>query len=180
VTHRILDTKKHGRALRWLVEHYGHAGDAATMQWSREDAHARATTVQFMGLPVSVHEKIAPALACVEKHLRRTCAGSARYVPRAVGGFRVTDTIRGAEVSNHLFGIAIDIDPDKNPCCGCVAPWPSNPACRDKGASVFGRTALPRCWVRGFERFGFDWLGHDSLEDTMHFEFLGDPDRIKG
>jgi hypothetical protein len=32
--------------------------------------------------------------------------------------------------------------------------------------------------VQAFERFGFYWLGHDALQDTMHFEFLGDPDRI--
>jgi hypothetical protein len=32
--------------------------------------------------------------------------------------------------------------------------------------------------VHAFERYGFYWLGHDVLQDTMHFEFLGDPDRI--
>jgi hypothetical protein len=32
--------------------------------------------------------------------------------------------------------------------------------------------------VDTFERFGFYWLGNDVLEDTMHFEFLGDPDKI--
>jgi hypothetical protein len=37
---------------------------------------------------------------------------------------------------------------------------------------------LPRCWIDTFERYGFHWLGHDKLEDTMHFEFLGDPGRI--
>jgi hypothetical protein len=80
-------------------------------------------------------------------------------------------------VSNHLLGIAIDIDPDRNPCCGCVDPWPTNPVCKKTG-TVYKRTALTRCWIQSFERFGFDWLGHDTLEDTMHFEFLGDPDRI--
>jgi hypothetical protein len=38
--------------------------------------------------------------------------------------------------------------------------------------------AMPECWVHAFERYGFYWLGHDVLRDTMHFEFLGDPDRI--
>ncbi len=81
------------------------------------------------------------------------------------------------EISNHLLGIAIDIDPERNPCCGCVDPWPSNPICKNAGP-VYKRTALPKCWISAFERFGFDWLGHDILEDTMHFEFLGDPDKI--
>jgi hypothetical protein len=95
-----------------------------------------------------------------------------------LGGLRTANTYRGVEISNHLFGIAIDIDPERNPCCGCVDPWPSNPICKNKGP-VYKRTALPKCYIRAFERFGFDWLGHDKLEDTMHFEFLGDPDRIR-
>jgi len=103
---------------------------------------------------------------------------STRYVPRGLGGFRTANTYRGPELSNHLFGIAIDIDPERNPCCGCVDPWPSSPLCKIESQDVYDRTALTKCWVRSFEHFGFDWLGHDTLEDTMHFEFLGDPDRI--
>jgi hypothetical protein len=173
-----LDLKKQGDAVRYLADHYGHVDDDATMRKSGPRAAAQAKTVRFMGLPLSIHEKIAPALACVEKRLVKTCTGASRYTPRAVGGFRSTNTYRGVEVSNHLFGIAIDIDPNRNPCCGCVDPWPSNPVCKNVGP-VYKRTALPRCWIRSFERFGFDWLGHDALEDTMHFEFLGNPDRIK-
>ena len=74
-------------------------------------------------------------------------------------------------------GIAIDIDPDRNPCCGCVDPWPNHRYCKSGAKSVFEKTELTRCWIDSFERHGFYWLGHDSLEDTMHFEYLGDPDR---
>mgnify|MGYP003513888378 CR=1 FL=1 len=73
--------------------------------------------------------------------------------------------------------IAIDIDPDRNPCCGCVDPWPNHRYCKSGAKSVFEKTELTRCWIDSFERHGFYWLGHDSLEDTMHFEYLGDPDR---
>jgi D-alanyl-D-alanine carboxypeptidase len=172
-----LDTKKHTAALRWLVEHYGHTDDEVTMRFGGQPARMRAKTVQFMGMPISIHAKIAPALAAVEKRITKTCTGGSRYTPKAIGGFRSANTYRGVEVSNHLLGIAIDIDPDRNPCCGCVDPWPTNPVCKKPGP-VYRRTALPRCWIQSFERFGFDWLGHDTLEDTMHFEFLGDPDRI--
>jgi D-alanyl-D-alanine carboxypeptidase len=172
-----LDTKKHAVALRWLVEHYGHTGEGATLAFGGQPAGAHAKTVRFLGLPISIHAKIAPALAAVEKRIVKTCTGGSRYTPKAIGGFRSANTYRGAEVSNHLLGIAIDIDPDRNPCCGCVDPWPDNPVCKKPGP-VYKRTALSRCWVQSFERFGFDWLGHDMLEDTMHFEFLGDPDRI--
>jgi hypothetical protein len=174
----VLDLRKQAAAVRYLTDHYGQVDDDAIAQKSSRSALAQAKTVRFMGLPISIHQKIAPALACVEKRITRSCTGSSRYTPRAIGGFRSSNTYRGAEVSNHLFGVAIDIDPDRNPCCGCVDPWPSNPVCKNTGP-VYARTALPKCWVRSFERFGFDWLGHDTLEDTMHFEFLGDPDRIK-
>ena len=173
----IIDTRKHSAAVRYLVERYGHVDDESTTRWNGQAAYAQARTVRFMGLPISIHARIAPALAAVEKRITRTCTGGSRYTPRAIGGFRTVNTYRGTEISNHLLGIAIDIDPDRNPCCGCVDPWPSSPLCKKEGP-VFQRTALPRCWVHAFERFGFDWLGHDTLEDTMHFEFLGDPDRI--
>jgi hypothetical protein len=178
MNHGMLDVKKQQAAVRWLVERYGHVDDEATPRWNAQSSHAQAKTVHFMGLPISIHAKIAPALAAVEKRINHTCTkGSARYTPRAIGGFRSANTYRGVEISNHLLGIAIDIDPDRNPCCGCVDPWPTSPLCKIQGP-VFKRTALPKCWVQAFEHFGFDWLGHDTLEDTMHFEFLGDPDRI--
>jgi D-alanyl-D-alanine carboxypeptidase len=174
----VIDPKKQARAVRYLAERYGRVDHEATERWNKQPALAQAKDVRFMGLPLSVHAKIAPALACVEKRILDTCTRKSRYTPRAVGGFRSVNTYRGSEISNHLFGIAVDIDPDRNPCCGCVDPWPSNPVCKNEG-SVYKRTALPKCWIAAFERFGFDWLGHDSLEDTMHFEFLGDPARIK-
>ena len=172
-----LDLRRQSAAVRYLAEHYGHVDNDATSHWNTRSAPSQAKGVRFMGLPLSVHAKIAPALHCVEKRIVKTCTGASRYTPRAVGGFRTYNTYRGAEISNHLFGIAIDIDPDKNPCCNCVDPWPNNPMCKNEGP-VYKRTALPKCWIRAFERSGFDWLGHDSLEDTMHFEFLGDPDKI--
>ena len=164
--------------MRYLTAHYGNAGDPRTTAWNADAASRHATTVRFFGLRVSVHAKIAPALAAVEKHIRKNCTGRARYKPAAIGGFRDSNTYRGREVSNHLFGIAIDIDPERNPCCGCVDPWPSSPRCQT-GRDAYDRSALTKCWIKSFERYGFDWLGRDELEDTMHFEFLGDPDRIR-
>jgi hypothetical protein len=172
----IIDTKKQAEAVRWRTERYGFPDDD-TAHAAGTSSHSQAKTVHFMGLPISIHAKIAPALACVEKRLLKTATGASRYKPRAIGGFRESNTYRGVEVSNHLYGIAIDIDPDKNPCCKCVEPWPNNPICKNPG-DVTKRTTLPKAWITAFARFGFDWLGNDTLEDTMHFEFLGDPDKI--
>ncbi|HEV8245047.1 MAG TPA: M15 family metallopeptidase [Polyangiaceae bacterium] len=180
VRHGRLDGRRHERSVRYRVEHYGYIEGLGLEDLNTDSAISQAKTVRFMGHSVSVHQKIAPALGCVEKRIRKTCrkAGD-RYSPAAVGGFRTANTFRGGEISNHLFGIALDIDPEKNPCCGCVSPWPEHPACQGPATTVFERTALPRCWIDAFERYGFYWLGRDpQLRDTMHFEFLGDPDRI--
>jgi len=177
VKHGALNAPLHEQALRYRAEQYGSVEGLGLERYNKQKAYASALSVRFMGLPLQIHKRVAPALRCVERYLERTCTGpKERYAPRAVGGFRQTNTYRGGEVSNHLFGIAVDIDPDRNPCCGCVAPWPDHPACRSPHETVFERTALPRCWIDGFERFGFYWLGRDpELRDTMHFEFLGDP-----
>jgi hypothetical protein len=180
VKHGALNAAAHEQALRYRAEQYGSVEGLGLDRYNKQRAYANAQSVRFMGLPLQIHKKIAPALQCVERYLERSCTEpKERYTPRAVGGFRTTNTYRGGEVSNHLFGIAIDIDPNKNPCCGCVAPWPDHPACKSPAESVFDRAALPRCWIEGFERFGFYWLGRDpELRDTMHFEFLGDPEKL--
>jgi hypothetical protein len=180
VQHGALNEAAHERALRYRTEQYGSVEGFGLERYNKDKAYSNAVSVLFMGLPVQIHKKIAPALRCVEHYIRRTCTGPhQRYAPRAIGGFRQTNTYRGGEISNHLFGIAIDIDPDRNPCCGCVSPWPNQPGCKAASETVFERTALPRCWIDAFERYGFYWLGRDpDLRDTMHFEFLGDPELI--
>ena len=37
---------------------------------------------------------LAPALACVEKRIQKTCTGGSRYMPRALGGFRAATFVR--------------------------------------------------------------------------------------
>ncbi len=138
---------------------------------------AFAVDTTFFGLRVKMHRKVVPALTCVEEEIHRSCADHP-YTPHALAGIRFRNTYRGGEVTNHAYGIAIDIDPSLNTCCGCVPPWNDAPACKRAVKSEYGHMAMPECWVHAFERYGFYWLGHDVLKDTMHFEFLGDPERI--
>lgn len=175
----MLDGTKQLKAVRYLSEHYGHVDEQITSKWNGQSAFSQAKSVHFFGLPVLIHKKVAPALACVEKQIQKTCTGKSSYSPKTAGGFRSENTYRGGEFSHHLFGTAIDIDPQRNPCCGCVDPWPSHRYCKDKNRkNVYERMEMPKCWIKAFERFGFYWLGRDTLEDSMHFEFLGDPERI--
>ena len=174
----MLSPQAHERAVKYRVKEYGSIPGIAATESNPERVmdHVKHTT--FFGLPIVMHEKVVPALACVEERIRAKCRSpEERYEPRSIGGLRQNNTIRQGELSNHLFGIAIDIDPNENPCCHCVKKWQSNPRCSKVADSPFDRADLTKCWVDSFAHYGFYWLGYDSLEDTMHFEFLGDPNK---
>jgi D-alanyl-D-alanine carboxypeptidase len=165
------------RAIQYRTDQYGYFPGFGRAPPGAKPPSAEVVTTKFMGLSVRMHQKVVPALACVEKEIQVSCADHP-YTPHALAGIRFRNTYRGGEVTNHAYGIAIDVDPDINTCCGCVPPWNDAPACKRKGKSEYDHMAMPECWVHAFERFGFYWLGHDVLRDTMHFEFLGDPDKI--
>jgi hypothetical protein len=176
----MLRGREHQRALRYRVEQYGYVEGVGLASLNAKPAISNAESVRFFGLPLTIHEKIVPALRCVEQRIVKRCnKPGSHYTPQAVGGFRQANTYRGGEVSNHLFGIAVDIDPARNPCCGCVEPWPEHQLCKNPERSIYEKTSLTRCWIDAFERYGFYWLGRDALEDTMHFEYLGDPELIE-
>jgi hypothetical protein len=166
------------RAIQYRTDEYGYFKGYGRPGSGAQPPSAFLVATTFMGLPIKMHGKVAPALGCVEEEIRRTC-GAHPYTPHALAGIRYKNTYRGGEVTNHAYGIAIDVDPSINTCCGCVKPWNEAPACTRPAKTEYDRMAMPECWVHAFERFGFYWLGHDVLRDTMHFEFLGDPDKIK-
>jgi len=161
------------RSIRYRTEQYGYYAGFGSRVWNPRPLAHQMRVTKFAGLPLVLHERVIPALRCVEQAIERDCR-EVPYQPRSLGGARQTNTYFGGDVSNHVYGIALDIDPLDNPCCNCVEPWRSNPRCRGKKPD-WERMAMPQCWVTAFEQYGFYWLGHDELKDTMHFEFLGDP-----
>ena len=163
------------RSIRYRTEQYGYYSGFGSRAWNPRPLAHQMRVAKFAGLSVVLHERVIPALRCVEQVIERDCRETP-YRPRSLGGARQTNTYFGGDVSNHVYGIALDIDPLDNPCCNCVEPWRSNPKCRGK-KSDWERMAMPQCWVSAFEQYGFYWLGHDELKDTMHFEFLGDPSK---
>ncbi|MBX3186711.1 MAG: M15 family metallopeptidase [Labilithrix sp.] len=164
-------------SIKYRTEKYGYFEGFGSPKLNPHPPRHYAKSTTFMGMTVQVHERIITPLKCVEAALKSGPAGN-EYKPRAMGGIRFKNTYRGVEISNHVYGIAIDIEPDRNTCCGCVAPWPDHPLCKANKKTIWERMAMPKSWVDTFERFGFYWLGHDVLQDTMHFEFLGDPDKV--
>jgi hypothetical protein len=169
--------KEHERALRYRTETYGYVKGFGEPSWSAVHAKDEAVSVTVFGLSTTLHRKLVPALRCVEAEIQASC-GAFPYKPAALSGLRDKNTYRGGEVTNHLYGIALDIDPLLNSCCGCVKKWQASALCKKKAKSIWERMSMPKCWVDAFEKYGFYWLGHDKLQDTMHFEFLADPSQI--
>lgn len=166
----------HQRAVRYRTETYGYFSGFGMAEWNRATPMQSARGARLFGLPVRLHERILPAARCAEQEIARSCRDE--YQPRRLSGIRDRNTYHNGEVSNHVYGIAIDLDPTLNTCCNCVKEWRLHPLCQSRPRSIFDRMAMPECWVRSFEKYGFYWLGHDALMDTMHFEFLGDPDHV--
>lgn len=165
------------KSLRYRTEHYGYFPGFGRPEWNHTSPRDNAVAARFMGMPIQINTRIVPALKCVEASLM---AGPAHldYRPHGIGGIRFHNTYYGGEVSNHVYGIAMDIDSDTNTCCGCVGNWAKAAPCAHRVSSIYERMSMPNSWVETFERYGWYWLGHDVLQDTMHFEFLGDPDKI--
>jgi hypothetical protein len=184
--------KRHTAAIRYRTEHYGYFPGFGESDWNEHPPRHYAERTRFMGLPIRINKRVIPALKCVERELNKactTCTASEEYPneckkrfpyePGRLSGIRFKNSFRGGEISNHVFGIAVDVDPSENTCCKCVARWRSHPLCKKRDLKVHERMIMPVCWVEVFEKYGFYWLGHDRLEDTMHFEFLGQPEFIE-
>ncbi len=165
------------QAVRFRTEHYGYFTGFGRPEWNARTPMQNAGGTRFMGIRVRINSSIHPALACAEQAIQAEC-GSSPYRAQRLSGIRDRNTYHNGEISNHVYGIALDIDPSINTCCGCVPPWTDHPMCAQEATSIFERMQMPECWVRQFERFGWYWLGRDTLQDTMHFEFLGDPTQI--
>lgn len=167
----------HRDAIAYRTRHYGFVEGFGDVTMNSRPPYDYTSEAKFFGVSIRMNRRVLVALSCVEENIKQTCT-NAPYVPRVLDGLRARNTFHNNEVSNHLYGIAIDIDPDRNACCHCVAPSKDAPICRKPARTPFDHAEIPPCWVESFERYGFYWLGHDELEDTMHFEFLGDPNKI--
>ena len=64
-----LNPKAHEEALRYRAEQYGNVEGLGLERYNKQKAYASAVSVHFMGLPLQIHKKVAPALRCVERYL---------------------------------------------------------------------------------------------------------------
>jgi hypothetical protein len=168
----------HRNAIEYRTRHYGTVEGFGDLTLNPRPPYDYTSEARFFGINIRMNTRVLFALGCVEETIKQTCS-NAPYVPLKLDGLRAHNTFHNNEVSNHLYGIAIDVDPERNACCHCVAPSKDAPICKKPATTPFDHAEIPPCWVDAFERYGFYWLGHDVLEDTMHFEFLGNPNQIK-
>ena len=183
---------RHRAFLKFRTTNYGRYKNNGSSLWNKRPPVRYARETLFMNRKVLINKLVTYPLACVERELKRECAqckpnpqypnecATKRfpYKPKILSGLRLRNTFKGGEISNHVFGISLDLDPQKNTCCGCTAKWRAHPMCQ-KDLPVHERMIMPMCWVEVFERYGFYWLGRDVLQDTMHFDFLGDPQKVR-
>ena len=195
----IRNYKKMRAWLEYRTRQYGYFKGKGNKKWNKRSPRQNARKTTFLDRPVRLNKRIIPALKCVERDIRRTCqdgkctpktgeyAGECElkhkkfpYQPKRLSGIRYRNSFKGSEVSNHVYGIAIDLDPSENTCCKCVARWRNHRLCKRKDLKhPWQRMIMPVCFIGQFEKYGFYWLGRDRLEDTMHFEFLGRPELIE-
>lgn len=156
---------------------HGRAGINKANTW-RTMTYTRIRQTSFMGHRIMLHESVHEPLKCVEQHISIMCDDP--YQINAVSGWRTRNTYRYPEISNHVFGLAIDIDPERNPCCGCNGKWAKVELCKGVKSHEVGPYELPDCWIAAFNAYGWAWLGDDPiLHDTMHFEYLAKPGDFK-
>ena len=190
--------------LKYRTENYGYFKGKGKKRWNKTKTSPRKNSrkTTFLNRPVRLNKRIIPALKCVERAIKRVCHDGKKctkegkreewktecelkhkkfpYYPKRLSGIRYRNSFKGSEVSNHVYGIAIDLDPSENTCCKCVARWRNHRLCKRKDLKhPWQRMIMPVCFIGQFEKYGFYWLGRDRLEDTMHFEFLGKPELIE-
>lgn len=108
---------------------------------------------------INVHRKIAASLLRVFNDIAEQCGHDQKKIDAtgasAYGGCYNFRPVRGSSnLSNHAFGAAIDLDPDRNPL----------------GVKI-GK--MPTLVVNAFKKEGALWGGdYKGRKDPMHFEFV--------
>ncbi|MBN2576670.1 MAG: M15 family metallopeptidase [Deltaproteobacteria bacterium] len=122
---------------------------------------SRQIRLRFLGIPVRVHRKIAPALERVAARLaraRQRDASLAPFLRRLSGGFAARKIAGTERTSAHAYGIAIDLHTSVSD----YWRWDKDKKWRNR---------IPQAIVDAFEAEGFIWGGRWYHYDTMHFEY---------
>lgn len=108
----------HQKAIRFRTETYGFFRGFGLPEWNARTPAQNAVNLRLFDRPIRLNQRVVPAARCAEQEIARTCRDD--YQPRRLSGLREQNTYHNGEVSNHVYGIAIDLDPQQNTCCNCV------------------------------------------------------------
>ena len=115
------------------------------------------TGYDFFGNQITVNELLTPYLDEIQKEIK---AANINYSFDNVQSFNLRSKRHGGGLSLHSWGIAIDINPDRNPY--------------QRGNYGPPQTDIPGEVIEIFKKYGFFWGGDWPGErDAMHFEWYG-------
>jgi hypothetical protein len=147
---------------------------------SRKETESHIVTVDFMGFPVRVHQRIAGPLADVAAEcstLRKADPQAAAFFGSLseVDGFNYRDVAGTATRSYHSYGLALDLIPRSYGGKAVYWRWVMEKA--GEKADDWWTTPYDQRWmvplsvVNIFEKHGFVWGGKWLFFDTIHFEY---------
>ncbi|MFT7507370.1 MAG: hypothetical protein ACI92I_000516 [Acidimicrobiales bacterium] len=126
-------------------------------------------TVNFLGRSVTVHKAMVASLGRIDAGWRAK-GGPTFYPIRSMGGYSCRNVANSSNISNHSYGIAIDINAAQNP--HNVPPRVANVCTTD----------MPPAFRDMFLREGWGWgCNWRSSKDAMHFsKATGEGGDMKG
>lgn len=115
-------------------------------------------SINFMGKNVKVHSKAKADFEAVAADIKSAGVNYNFWRDSSGGTFVCRYNVNSkSEVSTHAYGIAIDINPDKNP---------------NYGKEGVCKHDIPEKAIQAFKKHGFLWGGDfNSVCDGMHFEW---------
>ncbi len=143
---------------------------------SRRETESNIVTVDFLGFPVRVHQRIAEALSrvaaeCAALRLKDPEAASFFAGLSEVDGFNYRDVAGTATRSYHGYGLALDLIPRSYGGKAAYWRWVMENTQQWWTTPYLARWMVPLSVVEAFEKQGFVWGGKWLFFDTMHFEY---------
>lgn len=135
----------------------------ATYGSTEASVRKQLVTVDFLGFDLKVHKKHAKQFEAVAADIKASAEYKKNpYKPKQAATFCWRKVRGGTSLSNHSFGIAIDLD------------WNTNPMTTNTTKIVAWKTSkgrLPQYVINAFKSNGFRWGGDYKVrKDFMHFE----------
>ena len=118
---------------------------------------SRFRTINFLGTSVQIHEALVPSLNRIDAAWRAR-GGSRFYRVDVAYGVQCRNVAGSNRRSNHAYGIAVDINPSRNPHMGV------------NGRPNTCVTDMPMEFVRLWTNEGWGWgCNWSSSKDAMHY-----------